>query len=229
MATKLCIINPDFDVFKIGNNKICLDIGANIGGVTETLLKNGAIKVHCIEAGKNNCKTLRSKFTEKVVIYETGVSDEKKILKNVTWLNAWLIGDPNEIKLPVSPGACDIEGYELVDISLDTVDSLIGVSENIEFVKIDVDGYDFKVLRGARKLINRCRPYIYIELSCYYDIVEKGSVPLFIQYILDMEYTFISLDLKIQTPEFILQEFPHHSSCDIYLCPNEKVDLFFTI
>jgi len=227
MATKLCI-NPTFDVFKIANGKICIDIGANIGTVTKSLLSNGAIKVYCIEPGKNNCKILRSTFTDNVIIYETGVSDEKKILKNVTWLNAWLIGNPNEIQLPVSPGACDIEGYELVDIALDTVDSLICTDEQIEFIKIDVDGYDFKVLKGARKLIDRCRPYIYIELSCYYDIVEKGSVPLFVYYIVNMEYTFISLDLKICTPEYILQEFPHHSSCDVYLCPNEKVQFFLS-
>jgi len=225
MATALCII-PPFNVFKIGKGVICLDIGANIGSVTESLLENGAIKVHCIEAGKNNCKTLRQKFenNEKIVIYETGVSDEKKILKNVTWLNSWLIGNPQEINLPVSPGACDIEGYDLVDINLDTVDDLFeNNTENINFFKIDVDGYDFKVIKGARKLIDRCRPIIYIELSCYYDIVEKNSVEKFVNYVEEMGYSFITLDNVLQNKEYILKHFPHHSSCDVFLCPNEKI------
>jgi len=225
MTTALCI-NPTFNVFKIAKEVICLDIGANIGIVTKELLENGAIKVYCIEAGKNNCNTLREKFenNEKVVIYETGVSDEKKLLKNVTWLNAWLIGNPEEINLPVSPGACDIEGYDLVDINLDTVDNIFeNNTENINFLKIDVDGYDFKVLRGSRKLINRCRPIIYIELSYYYDLIEKNSIEKFVDYVEDMGYSFMTLDKILKNKEYILKHFPYHSSCDVFLCPNEKI------
>lgn len=35
----------------------------------------------------------------------------------------------------------------------------------VDLLKIDVDGYDFKVLRGARRTIESCRPEIYIELD----------------------------------------------------------------
>jgi FkbM family methyltransferase len=228
MATKLCL-NPSWNLFKFCNEKVCIDIGANNGGMTEEMLKNGATKVYCIEPGKENCKIMKNKFlnNEKVVIYEIGCSDEKKILKNVTWLNAWLIGDPKTINLPVSPGACDVEGYNLVDVELDTIDNLFkNENEDIGYIKIDVDGYDFKVLKGAINLINRCRPIIMIELSCYYNIVEKNSVIEFINFVKNNNYIFIDLSGKVCSYEYVFNEFPHHSSCDIVMFPLEKIDLF---
>ena len=55
MATKLCI-TPDFDVFKIANNKICIDIGANIGDVTESLrLMSRRAAESCLDALYTGC------------------------------------------------------------------------------------------------------------------------------------------------------------------------------
>lgn len=228
MATKLCI-QTSWDIFELCKGAICLDIGANNGGMTRGMLDSGATKVYCIEPGAANVKIMQERYANdsRVVIYKIGCSDEKKILRNVTWLNAWLIGDPTTISYPVSPGACDVEGYALVDIELDTVDNLFkDTPEEIAFIKIDVDGYDYKVLTGAIQLINRCRPVIYIELSCYYETVEPGSVQRFIDFVVTNKYIFIDLAGHICSPEYISAEFPHHSSCDVFLCPSEKIDLF---
>uniref|UniRef100_A0A6C0BVM8 Methyltransferase FkbM domain-containing protein n=1 Tax=viral metagenome TaxID=1070528 RepID=A0A6C0BVM8_9ZZZZ len=229
MATKLCLGNDWNNLLKLCNGKICIDIGANNGFVTSLMLENGATKIYCIEPGNANCKQLQDKYKndERIIIYKIGCSDEKKILKNVTWLNAWMIGDPKTINFPVSPGACDVEGYQLVDIELDTVDNLFtNTDEEISFMKIDVDGYDYKVLKGSINLINRCRPIIIIELSCYYDVIEKNSVPEFIKFVKKNNYTFVDLFGKIVFDEYIIKEFPYHSSCDIFLCPTEKIDYF---
>ncbi len=228
MTTKLTL-NPSWNVFELCHNKVCLDIGANEGVMTEKILENGAKKVYCFEPGKVLCEKIRRKFdgNDKVVIIETGLSDDIGERKNVTWLNAWLLGNPNEIKFPVSPGACDIEGYEFVDVELNTVDNYFKDSEEeIEFMKIDVDGYDYKVLKGSQNIINKYRPIIFIELSYYYDLVKGSSVDDFLQFVEKNNYTFISLDGYIRSIDFVKQEFPYHSSCDIFLCPVEKINLF---
>jgi len=39
------------------------------------------------------------------------------------------------------------------------------VDEQIDFIKIDVDGREIDALQGARALIARCRPQIMIEIA----------------------------------------------------------------
>lgn len=49
-------------------------------------------------------------------------------------------------------------------VSLDAFVQAYGLKK-VDLLKIDVDGYDFKVLRGARRTIESWRPDIYIELD----------------------------------------------------------------
>lgn len=220
MSTKLTFNNFVFNNFSyLFKDNNCLDIGANVGDMTLIMLESGAKNIYCFEPGKNCFKILSDKFKydSRITLYNLGLSDEKLQLNNVTWLNAWVIGDPDELQLPISPGACDIEGYERVDIELDTLDNIFkDVTEPIEFWKIDVDGYDFKVLKGGINLINRFRPIIFIELSYYYNIIPGSSVDNFLEFVKEINYKFVTLDGKIVSNEFVRQEFPYHSSCDIF-------------
>lgn len=228
MSTQLTV-NPTFNSFEFCNQTVCLDIGANEGTMTEAMLKNGAKKVYCFEPGKNLCRQLGDRFknNDNVMVIQSGLSDTIGILKNVTYLNAWVLGNPDNIKLPVSPGACDIEGYEFFDVVLDTVDNYFKESnEEIGFMKIDVDGYDYKVLKGSQNIINKYRPIIFIELSYYYDMIEGSSIDEFLKFVVSNNYIFISIDGHIRSVEFVKQEFPYHSSCDIFICPSEKLYMF---
>ncbi len=49
------------------------------------------------------------------------------------------------------------------DIVIDTLDALI--SGPVDFLKIDVEGMELSVLAGARRIIERSRPLIYIEIT----------------------------------------------------------------
>lgn len=46
--------------------------------------------------------------------------------------------------------------------------------DKVDLLKIDVDGYDFKVLQGAEETIKKHRPKIYIEL-CQYTLSEQEN------------------------------------------------------
>jgi len=225
MATQLTT-NITFPIFLYCKDKICIDIGANTGGMTDSMLHNGALKVYSFEAGNKMCIALRNKFKDfnNVIIEEYAVSNEQSILENVTWINAWLLGTPENMGLPVSPGACDIEGYNLVSIPTISIDYYFKsktIDEKIGFIKIDVDGYEFKVLKGAYNTIMRDRPIIMIELSFYIDKVQGSSVKEFLELIDAMDYKFITADGYLCDMEFIKKEYPWHSSCDVFLIPNE--------
>jgi FkbM family methyltransferase len=165
MATKLTL-NCAWNPCEFCKDEVCIDIGANCGVVTAEILRNGARKVYCIEAGHVNSEALRTRFAgdTRVTIYEIGVSDEKTTLKNVTWLNAWVLGDPDKMGLPVSPGACDIEGYKRVDIEMDTIDNLFkDLTEPVGFIKIDVEHFEMNVCLGAETTIKKYMPVIFFE------------------------------------------------------------------
>jgi FkbM family methyltransferase len=59
------------------------------------------------------------------------------------------------------------ENRNVVNIRIQTLDSILselGVS-NVDFIKIDVEGFDYETLKGAHKTILRCSPVIQIEYA----------------------------------------------------------------
>lgn len=45
-----------------------------------------------------------------------------------------------------------------------SIDSVVDQNIDISFIKIDVEGSEFSVLRGAKKLLERCHPVLQIEI-----------------------------------------------------------------
>jgi FkbM family methyltransferase len=54
-------------------------------------------------------------------------------------------------------------GAKIVEVPMTTLDALTGDWTNVEFVKIDVEGAEMFVLRGATQLLARERPLVYCE------------------------------------------------------------------
>ena len=44
-----------------------------------------------------------------------------------------------------------------------TLDAFLAARGNVAFIKVDVDGLDIAILRGAKDTIARCRPHIAVE------------------------------------------------------------------
>lgn len=61
-----------------------------------------------------------------------------------------------------------------VEISL--LDSILPPQSNIALIKIDVEGYECEVLRGATETIKRCKPVLVIESQSIVSFIELGSI-----------------------------------------------------
>lgn len=58
----------------------------------------------------------------------------------------------------------DIIGEKVIQETIDSLTSELGLDQNVSLIKIDVEGMEYQVLSGAENLISEARPTIYFEL-----------------------------------------------------------------
>lgn len=137
---------------------VFLDIGASIGRYTYAAAKRGMI-VHSWEPNSVN---------------------REGLLINLA---------VNKVTATVHPEALgDVEGYMFIDhgegwsrisdkgeekVRIRTLDSYN--LDNVSLVKIDVEGFEEKVLKGAVRTLTACRPEIILELHPFVDPNVEGK------------------------------------------------------
>ena len=123
--------------------RVCLDIGSNIGQWTRPLSKKFE-SVVCFEPNPNFRECFEKNIQEKnVLLWPYGLSDKEHKAKQ----------DFNSTVLQQEDG----------DIDCRTLDSF-GLT-NVDFVKIDVDGFEIPLLTGARETLSKNDPVINIEMK----------------------------------------------------------------
>jgi FkbM family methyltransferase len=91
-------------------------------------------------------------------------------------------------------------------ISVDEFISDNGI-ERLDFLKIDIDGYDYKALLGAENAIEQLKPIVYIEL-CEWALNESGDrVDDIFAFFEAREYVAYSADLKSPLKLDFVKEF----------------------
>lgn len=128
--------------------RTCVDVGANVGMWTRFLQKDFE-RVVCFEPNPmfTRCWHMNIKSNSNAILHEVGLSHTTHTthyIKNRSMQN--LSRD-------------DTEG----DIQLHTLDSY--KLDCVDFIKIDVDGYEDRVLLGGLDTIARFRPVINIEMK----------------------------------------------------------------
>ena len=149
----------------LDKNSVILDLGANVGNHTVYWGKITKVKrIYSFEPVKATFKILSknieiNNLTDRVNIYNIGLGDKdsKGSIKGLYNVNASTIAD--------SIGSLSINESIDGDIDikkLDTYNEIIE-EEKIDFVKIDVEGYEKKLLLGAVGFFKKHKPVIFIE------------------------------------------------------------------
>ncbi len=167
---------------------IFIDVGAHFGETVELFNKNLNIKkFHCFEPSKENFKVLKKKLSKKnffgkikINNYGLGDTSEQMYLNYTKETSSSTINDLNlnskylEKKLNIL-NIENSEDYFLKEkINIKTLDDYFvknNLSE-IHILKIDTEGYEFKVLKGFKKNIDKTK-YIYFEHH-YDDMIKKN-------------------------------------------------------
>lgn len=146
----------------INPGELVFDIGANYGNRVEPLLKIGA-NIVAVEPQLNCIHYLRKKYNRDIVTVHKGVSN------NSGW-ETLLIADSNVLSSFSSEWIESVqntgrfsknEWSKSEKIEMTTLDMLIEQYGKPKFIKIDVEGYEFKVLKGLSQKI----PFISFEYA----------------------------------------------------------------
>jgi FkbM family methyltransferase len=86
-----------------------------------------------------------------------------------------------------------------IEVALATLDSIVSSGELISLIKIDVEGAEYQVVRGARRVINEGQPVIIFEHGIggadHYDTTPAMIFDLFSS----LDYQLFALDTSIET------------------------------
>lgn len=145
---------------KVSNNDLILDVGANIGNHSIHFAKICNCNVLSFEPQKEVFSILNenirlNNLSSLVKAYNIGIG-ARNTKGNLT------IIDKN------NSGTGKIEFDENGEIIVKTLDSILKKYTNIndlKIIKIDVEGRELEVLQGARGIINKFNPMIYIEIQ----------------------------------------------------------------
>lgn len=135
----------------VGPGDLCFDVGANFGNRTKILLRLGA-RVIAVEPQRHCVTALRSSFDKSphfaIVPKVLGASEgEAELLVghadtisslSTDWINA----------VQASGRFADHSWKRKQAVSMTTLDRLIAEHGSPVFLKIDVEGYEYEVLRG---------------------------------------------------------------------------------
>lgn len=201
-----------------------LDLGANVGGYTSAMLELKGI-IHAFEACPKLAVGMRERFKNepRVTVFQQGVSDHIYTETGLTVFNAWTLGkagQPN--KRHVSPGAIELVGAEPFDVEFTTVDAHVHGAMPVDFIKLDVDGYELRALKGAEKTIMQFRPNILIELGHIVEDIGDSNTELLAFIYHHLRYRLYDQEgqemVFVEAPRW----FPFSTTKDFAMIPYER-------
>lgn len=138
-------------------NATILDVGANIGNHSlYWCSKKSAKKVYAFEPIQNTFSILKKNveingLEDKISLFNMGVGEKSTQGKIKVFRTANI-------------GSTSIEESESGDLKIVALDELEELKDmKIDFIKIDVEGFEIFALKGALQLIQKNRPDIFIE------------------------------------------------------------------
>tara|TARA_R110000796_G_C14387302_1_gene416006 strand:+ start:44 stop:697 length:654 start_codon:yes stop_codon:yes gene_type:complete len=186
-------------------NSDILDIGSNVGFFSEAIIKNVNYKsIHLFEPSKEyfnysknnvllrNCSNI---FFNNYGLGDTNSTSTlyKSPNNNIGW-NTFYKKDPmhaTDFIDTMNNESCTIK--KLDDYKI----------ENVDFIKIDVEGFEDKVIKGGLQLIKKFKPYILVEVGWGTSHPDWGGCLKIYNQLFDIGYE--KVDFKSYTEDILFK------------------------
>ena len=171
---------------------VIADVGANIG-MTAILFSTLARQVYSFEPSPSTFALLRqnvavagARNVECVNIGLGEVPQRKTITFQTQNRSGGFVSDNIRPDL----------GYTTEDIDIGTLDSFFYTGRpRPDFIKMDVEGFEPKVIRGARTLIDAQKPTVVLELNHFcLNVFQRVTIPDFLDLLKDIFPIVIAVD-----------------------------------
>ena len=156
---------------------IFLDLGCNLGSYTDLVNKSlKTKKIYIFEPSKVCFKFLQEKYkAKKINIFNKALSNKKKVLK---FYEKEIISQStlNNKKSKVFNTVKNRSIYNINCITLDEFYKINNLGEIYDLVKIDCEGEDYNIIKGAKNLLKKnliklLKIEIEFEKNNFYDII----------------------------------------------------------
>ncbi len=140
--------------------KTAVDVGANLGFYSVTLLKSHK-RVIAFEINPALTKELRGIADGRIEIRQTGLSSSSGA---ATLHVPILYGRELTGWASLRPGNCpDTDEHVELPVQIERLDHY--ELQDVDFIKVDVEGHELEVLRGGVETIRRCKPTLLVEVK----------------------------------------------------------------
>ena len=190
-------INDQYNLKKINiKNKIVIDIGANIGSFSLYAAALGAKKVYAFEPVKATYELLKENIRNNnfgdIIIPINKALGEKEETKQIFFSNAGDVGATMNQQMRK-------DNVKSINIDIIPLDKFIKENKisRVDFIKMDVEGYEEQVLLGAKETIKKWKPIL--SFSAYHLPTDKERLPKIVKS--------IRSDYKITLNKFAEEDF----------------------
>ena len=160
----------DKDIISLSNEEIFVDIGAYIGDTIENFIyhtQGNYKKIIAFEPDNENMLSLNSYILENdinnIVVYKLATWNKKEKAK--FYENGSLISQIYD------------KGNSIIDV--DTLDNVLLNIIPTTFIKVNVEGSEYKTIEGAKDIIKRYKPKL--AICVYHGVTDVYEIPLLIK------------------------------------------------
>lgn len=138
-------------------NSNCVDVGCYKGDMLLEMIRRSPQGRHfAFEPNPHQYKTIAATFPQ-IEIHNVALSDA-----NGTASFQWCVSSPALSGLAKRECTAN-EKTEQIEVKTALLDDLLPENVQIDFIKVDVEGAELQVFRGARQTLARCRPVVVFE------------------------------------------------------------------
>lgn len=147
--------------------RLCIDIGANRGEYTQQLLQNTSAVVHAIEPHPLSFQELvplKQSFGKRLALHNFAIGS-KRGTADLHFTEGALYFASLSTEASEVPYVKNQEKTEVRVITLDDFCSSNGF-DHVDLVKIDVEGFENEVMKGAQNVLKNIRPaFVQVEFN----------------------------------------------------------------
>lgn len=145
----------------LGAPRVCIEMGSNIGAST-VLMKSlfPEVALVCAEP----VERYRAYLLENLRPYSHVLHVEDRIIASRSGQTATIQANSTTASASNADYGADCTGREtLFTLSLDDLVEHLGLKGQIDFIKVDTDGYEHEVVSGGRRCLEDDKPLLFVE------------------------------------------------------------------